>query len=45
MLTRKTGYLTVRDENDSGIPAATHELQQEGFTLLPQVFSLNPPFL
>ncbi len=39
MLTRKTGYLTVRDENDSDISAATHELQREGFTLLPQVFN------
>ncbi len=39
MLTRKTGYLTVRSEDDTDIPVATHELQSEGFTLLPGVFS------
>jgi hypothetical protein len=39
MLTRKTGYLTVRDDFDHEIPGATHELQREGFALLPQVFS------
>jgi ectoine hydroxylase-related dioxygenase (phytanoyl-CoA dioxygenase family) len=39
MLTRKTGYLTVRDENDPEIQTATHELQREGFTLIPQVFN------
>jgi Phytanoyl-CoA dioxygenase (PhyH) len=39
VLTRKTGYLTVRDGSDPEIPTPTHELQREGFTLLPQVFS------
>lgn len=39
MLTRKTGYLTVRDEDDPEIVDASRELQHEGFTLLPQVFS------
>ncbi len=39
MLTRKTGYLTVREEDDPVIPHAARELQREGFTLLPQVFS------
>jgi ectoine hydroxylase-related dioxygenase (phytanoyl-CoA dioxygenase family) len=39
MLTRRTGYLTVRDEADADIPAASHELQREGFTVLPQVFT------
>jgi ectoine hydroxylase-related dioxygenase (phytanoyl-CoA dioxygenase family) len=41
MLTRKTGYLTVRDPNDPQISAATHELQREGFTLLHQVFTAS----
>lgn len=39
MLTRKTGYLAVRDEDDPSIAQASHELQREGFTLLSQVFS------
>ena len=39
VLTRKTGYLTVRDRDDEDIPLAAYELQREGFTLLPQVFS------
>jgi Phytanoyl-CoA dioxygenase (PhyH) len=39
MLTRKTGYLTVRNDNDPEISVATQELQREGFTLLPQVFT------
>ena len=39
MLTRKTGYLTVRDDTDPDIPRATGELQREGFTLLTRVFS------
>ncbi len=39
MLTRKSGYLTVRDRDDTDIPLATRELQREGFTLLAQVFS------
>ena len=39
MLTKKSGYLTIRNENDSDIPLSTHELQTEGFTLLRQVFS------
>lgn len=38
VLTRKTGYLTIRDD-DADIPPAAHELQQEGFTLLSQLFS------
>ena len=39
MLTRTTGYLTIRDDADAEIPSATHELQREGCTLLRQVFS------
>lgn len=38
MLTRQTGYLTVRDEA-APVPTASHELQSQGYTLLPQVFS------
>ena len=38
MLTRRTGYLTIRDDDDPDIPGATRELQREGFTLLRQVF-------
>ncbi len=38
MLTRRSGYLTLRDEHDPVLPAASHELQREGFTLLEQVF-------
>ena len=39
MLTRKSGYLAVRSDDDPAIPFASHELQREGFTLLPQVFT------
>jgi ectoine hydroxylase-related dioxygenase (phytanoyl-CoA dioxygenase family) len=39
MLTRKTGYLTVRDDFDADIGHATRELQREGFTLVHQVFT------
>ncbi len=40
MLTRKTGYLTIRDGSDTAIPEASRELQRDGFTVLRQV--LNP---
>ena len=39
MLTRKSGYLTLRNEDDPDIAPSTRELQAEGFTLLPRVFS------
>ena len=39
MLTRKTGYLTIRDEHETNIPDASRELQREGFTVLSHVFS------
>jgi Phytanoyl-CoA dioxygenase (PhyH) len=38
MLTRKTGYLTTRNEHDPDIPEASRELQREGFTVLAKVF-------
>lgn len=39
MLTRKSGCLTLRNENDPDIAPSTRELQAQGFTLLPRVFS------
>lgn len=36
MITRKAGYLRIRR---GPVPAATEELQQEGFTVLPAVFT------
>jgi hypothetical protein len=38
MLTRQTGYLTVRAD-DPAVPAASGDLQEHGFALLPSVFT------
>ena len=38
-ITRRTGYLTVRDGADGEVPRATHELEREGYVVLPQLLA------